>query len=44
LQGLSYAEIGEALGISVDAVTSLIHRARQAFRAAYNRQQQEAER
>lgn len=43
LQGLSYAEIGEALGISVDAVTSLIHRARQAFRAAYSRQQ-EAER
>ena len=28
LQGLSYAEIGEALGISVEAVTSLIHRAR----------------
>ena len=43
LQGLSYAEIGEALGISVEAVTSLIHRARQAFRAAYSRQQQEAE-
>lgn len=41
LQGLSYAEIGEALGISVEAVTSLIHRARQAFRAAYNRHQQE---
>jgi len=34
-QGLSYAEIGEALGISVEAVTSLIHRARQAFRTAY---------
>jgi RNA polymerase sigma-70 factor (ECF subfamily) len=44
LQGLSYAEIGEALGISGEAVTSLIHRARQAFRAAYCRQQQEAER
>ena len=44
LQGLSYAEIGEALGISVEAVTSLIHRARQAFRAAYSRQQQETER
>jgi RNA polymerase sigma-70 factor (ECF subfamily) len=43
LQGLSYAEIGEALGISVEAVTSLIHRARHAFRAAYTRQQQEAE-
>ena len=35
MEGLSYAEIGEALGISVAAVTSLIHRARQAFRAAY---------
>jgi RNA polymerase sigma-70 factor (ECF subfamily) len=44
LQGLSYAEIGEALGISVEAVTSLIHRARQAFRAAYRRQQQETDR
>lgn len=44
LQGLSYAEIGEALGISVEAVTSLIHRARQSFRAAYNRTQQEEER
>jgi RNA polymerase sigma-70 factor (ECF subfamily) len=44
LQGLSYAEIGEALGISVEAVTSLIHRARQAFRAAYSRYQQETER
>jgi RNA polymerase sigma-70 factor, ECF subfamily len=44
LQGLSYAEIGEALGISVEAVTSLIHRARQAFRAAYSGQQQETER
>lgn len=44
LQGLSYAEIGEALGISMEAVTSLIHRARQAFRAAYSRQQQETER
>ena len=43
-QGLSYAEIGEALGISVEAVTSLIHRARQAFRAAYSRQQQKTER
>jgi len=43
-QGLSYAEIGEALGISVEAVTSLIHRARQAFRASYSRQQQEDER
>ncbi len=43
LQGLSYADIGEALGISVEAVTSLIHRARQAFRAAYS-QQQETER
>ena len=44
LQGFSYAEIGEALGISVEAVTSLIHRARQAFRAAYSRQQQETDR
>jgi RNA polymerase sigma factor (sigma-70 family) len=43
-QGLPYAEIGEALGISVEAVTSLIHRARQAFRATYSRQQQEADR
>ena len=43
-QGLSYAEIGEALGISVEAVTSLIHRARQAFRAAYGQQKQEDER
>jgi len=43
-QGLSYAEIGEALGISVEAVTSLIHRARQAFRAAYSQQEQETER
>lgn len=43
LQGLSYAEIGEALGVSVEAVTSLIHRARQAFRAAYSLHQ-EAER
>ena len=40
LQGLSYAEIGEALGISVEAVTSLIHRARQAFRATYSDQQE----
>jgi len=43
LQGLAYAEVGEALGISVEAVTSLIHRARQAFRAAYSRQEQETE-
>lgn len=43
LQGLSYAEIGEVLGITVEAVTSLIHRARQAFRTAYSRQQQETE-
>jgi RNA polymerase sigma-70 factor (ECF subfamily) len=43
LQGLSYAEIGEALGISVEAVTSLIHRARQSFRAIYGQQQQETE-
>ena len=43
-QGLSYAEIGEALGISVEAVTSLIHRSRQAFRAAYSQQEQEIER
>ncbi len=42
-QDLSYAEIGEALGISVEAVTSLIHRARQAFRAAYNQHQQETD-
>jgi RNA polymerase sigma factor (sigma-70 family) len=39
LQGLAYAEVGEALGISVEAVTSLLHRARLAFRAAYTRQQ-----
>lgn len=38
LQDLTYAEIGEALGISVEAVTSLIHRARHAFRASYNRE------
>ncbi|HVC81646.1 MAG TPA: RNA polymerase sigma factor [Chloroflexota bacterium] len=38
LQGLAYAEIAEALGISVEAVTSLIHRARHAFRAAYAQQ------
>jgi RNA polymerase sigma-70 factor (ECF subfamily) len=44
LQGLAYAEVAEALGISVEAVTSLIHRARHAFRAAYSRQQQETER
>jgi RNA polymerase sigma-70 factor, ECF subfamily len=44
LQGLSYAEIGEALGITVEAVTSLIHRARQAFRVVYSRQEQETER
>ncbi len=43
-QGLSYAEIGEALGISVEAATSLIHRSRQAFRAAYSQQEQEIER
>ncbi len=43
-QGLAYVEIGEALGISVEAVTSLIHRARQAFRAAYSQQQQETDR
>jgi RNA polymerase sigma-70 factor (ECF subfamily) len=43
LQDLSYAEIGEALGITMEAVTSLIHRARQAFRVAYARQQQETE-
>ena len=35
LQGLAYVEIAEVLGISVEAVTSLIHRARHAFRAAY---------
>jgi len=35
LQGLAYAEVAEVLGISVEAVTSLIHRARHAFRAAY---------
>jgi RNA polymerase sigma factor (sigma-70 family) len=40
LQGLAYAEVAEALGISTEAVTSLIHRARHAFRAAYTRQQQ----
>jgi RNA polymerase sigma-70 factor (ECF subfamily) len=39
LQGLAYAEVAEALGISVEAVTSLIHRARHAFRAAYAQQQ-----
>lgn len=39
LQGLTYAEVAEALGISVEAVTSLIHRARHAFRAAYAQQQ-----
>jgi RNA polymerase sigma-70 factor (ECF subfamily) len=39
LQGLAYAEVAEALGISVEAVTSLLHRARQAFRAAYAQQQ-----
>jgi RNA polymerase sigma-70 factor (ECF subfamily) len=44
LQGLSYSEIGEALGISVEAVTSLIHRARQSFRAIYGQPQQETER
>jgi len=44
LQGLSYSEVAEALGISIDAVTSLIHRARQAFRTAYSRRQQEIER
>jgi RNA polymerase sigma factor (sigma-70 family) len=42
-QDLSYAEIGESLGISVDAVTSLIHRARQAFRTAYRQDQQETD-
>lgn len=39
LQGLTYAEVAEALGISVEAVTSLLHRARHAFRAAYAQQQ-----
>jgi RNA polymerase sigma-70 factor (ECF subfamily) len=43
LQGLSYTEIGEAMGISVEVVTSLIHRARRAFRAAYSRQHGEIE-
>jgi DNA-directed RNA polymerase specialized sigma24 family protein len=43
-EGLSYAESAEVMGISVEAVTSLIHRARQAFRATYSRQQQEEER
>lgn len=43
-QGLSYAEIGEALGISLEAVTSLIHRARHAFRIAYGQRQQELDR
>ena len=37
--GSSSKEIGEALGISVEAVTSLIHRARHAFRTAYAQQQ-----
>jgi RNA polymerase sigma-70 factor (ECF subfamily) len=41
LQDLSYAEIADALGISVEAVTSLIHRARHAFRAAYAQQKGE---
>lgn len=36
-EGLSYAESAEVMGISVEAVTSLIHRARQAFRATYSR-------
>ncbi len=44
LQELTYAEIGEAMGTSVEAVTSLIHRARQAFRTAYSRQDQEEDR
>jgi RNA polymerase sigma factor (sigma-70 family) len=39
LQGLAYVEVGEALGISTEAVTSLLHRARLAFRAAYTQQQ-----
>jgi RNA polymerase sigma-70 factor (ECF subfamily) len=43
LQGLTYAEIAEVLGISVEAVTSLIHRARWAFRAAYGRRQEETD-
>jgi RNA polymerase sigma-70 factor (ECF subfamily) len=39
LQGLAYVEVAEALGISTEAVTSLLHRARLAFRAAYTQQQ-----
>ena len=39
LQGFTYVEVAEALGISMEAVTSLIHRARHAFRTAYAQQQ-----
>ncbi|TAK34674.1 MAG: RNA polymerase sigma factor [Chloroflexota bacterium] len=34
LQGLSYHEMAEVLGLSVEAVTSLLHRARREFRAS----------
>ncbi len=36
---LTYAELAEVLGIAVEAVTSLVHRARQAFRDAYTQLQ-----
>ncbi len=34
--GLSYQEIAEVMGLSIEAVTSLLHRARQDFRARYS--------
>ncbi len=38
LEGLSYAQIGEAMGISPSKVGKLLHRARLRFRQAYSRQ------
>ena len=38
-QGLTYAEIGEGLGISVSAVESMLFRARRTLRANLSRRQ-----
>ncbi len=38
LEGLSYAQIGETMGISPNKVPKMLHRARQGFRQAYSSQ------